>query len=243
MISKGIRHAYILLFFLTKGLTAQHKGEFFDNRDSTIYQWVKIGEQVWMAQNLTYLPKVYPSSEGSGLMEINSLPYQYVYNYEGKDVEEAKLTESFANFGVLYNYTSAINGCPDGWRLPTLEDWKILLIAIGMQENVDDNLGFINEESVAEKLQSPAGLNNYTIRENESAFKVKLGGLRFKGNIFISKEATGFDLQGDAAFFWTATINVQNQSAYRITIEKNKKGVLAYPIVIMNGLSVRCIQE
>jgi len=37
---------------------AQEIGTFIDKRDSTKYKWVKIGEQLWIAENLSYLPAV-----------------------------------------------------------------------------------------------------------------------------------------------------------------------------------------
>ena len=40
-------------------------GKFIDNRDDNIYGFVQIGDQIWMSENLAYLPTVSYSNEGS----------------------------------------------------------------------------------------------------------------------------------------------------------------------------------
>ncbi|MFN2380349.1 MAG: FISUMP domain-containing protein, partial [Bacteroidales bacterium] len=89
-------------------------GTFVDNRDKIEYNWVRIGDQIWMAENLAYLPSVSPSSEGS-----ETEPYYYVYAYDGSIVSEAKVTDNYNAYGVLFNWPAALTACPDGWHLPT----------------------------------------------------------------------------------------------------------------------------
>jgi uncharacterized protein (TIGR02145 family) len=88
-----------------------------------------------MAENLKYLPSVVGPGTGS-----NSEAYCYVYGYDGTSISAAKATENYATYGVLYNWTAAMNGaessdanpsgvqgiCPDGWHLPSDAEWKQL---------------------------------------------------------------------------------------------------------------------
>ena len=77
---------------------------FTDPRDGKVYQTVVIGNQVWMAENLAYLPSVNMVGDGS---EDAAGSYYYVYGYDGTNVADAKATDNYATYGVLYN----IIGC------------------------------------------------------------------------------------------------------------------------------------
>lgn len=120
-------------------------GSFIDSRDNKVYSTVQMGTQIWMAENLAYLPSVNPGADGSELAgEENKLKF-YVYGYDGTNVNEAKSLETYQQTGVLYNWWAALNGdaflpheermkvpsgvqgiCPDGWHLPSRGEWWVL---------------------------------------------------------------------------------------------------------------------
>jgi len=119
-------------------------GSFTDSRDGNEYKTVTIGSQVWMAENLAYLPEVHNSTSDSG-------PHYYVYGYDGTEVTEAKAYEHtpgdndeyspggapikvYETYGVLYNWPAAITACPEGWHLPSDAEWKQLEMYLGMSE-------------------------------------------------------------------------------------------------------------
>jgi hypothetical protein len=92
-----------------------------DPRDGATYQTVQIGAQCWLAENLRYLPAVCPATttpDGSA--------FYYVYDYQGYNVEEAKATANYRNYGVLYNWPAALAACPPGWHLPSDAEWSEL---------------------------------------------------------------------------------------------------------------------
>jgi len=111
------------------------KGKFTDPRDGNVYKTVKIGDKIVMAENLRYLPEVM-----GRLISKSDEPCYYVYGF-GQDaaitdvlsVEDAKDTDNYKIYGVLYNWPAAMNGattsntipsrvqgvCPAGWHLPS----------------------------------------------------------------------------------------------------------------------------
>jgi len=93
-----------------------------DPRDNKIYKTVKIGEQVWFAENLNYnatSSKCY--GEGGQVAGVDAL----------YTLSNAEIQANCQKYGRLYNWNTAMTVCPKGWHLPSKEEWKILVVAVG----------------------------------------------------------------------------------------------------------------
>lgn len=122
-------------------------GTFTDLRDGHSYKWVKIGQQIWMAENLAYLPYV------TSLLG-NPSGY-YINDYYTASTTEPKQTSNYKKYGVLYGHESAQRACPPGWHLSTDEEWKTLEIFLGMDPAIAelyDRYGY--SMNVAKSLMS-----------------------------------------------------------------------------------------
>ncbi|MCK5537211.1 MAG: caspase family protein, partial [Bacteroidales bacterium] len=86
---------------------------FIDNRDGKTYKTVKIGNQVWMAENLNYtqgIPHV-ADKEAWAKLKDNNIDQAWCY-YDNK-------AENGKKYGALYTYAAAKNVCPTAWHLPS----------------------------------------------------------------------------------------------------------------------------
>ena len=115
---------------------SQDKGNFNDERDGKEYKWVKIGDQIWMAENLAF--KI--DTGGCWAYDNNK---NYVSTY-----------------GYLYNWWTAKAAAPSGWHLPSDDEWTHLedyLIENGYSYD-----GVIGNKGIAKSLAMDNGWTIYT---------------------------------------------------------------------------------
>ena len=212
-------------------------GVLTDSRDGQTYKIVKIGDQVWMAENLNYDP-------GQGGSEDAKYDWSWCYDNN---------PENCAMTGRLYSWAAAIDSvklykdksidcgfkktcslpdtvygiCPPGWHLPTIIEWKTLFAEVG-------------EISTAGKiLKSQTGWYDYKGSSGNGtdaygfsalpAGRYGEGGMRY------------FCREGGFTYFWSATDN--NPSfATRVELSVGVSASL-YGEDKPNGFSVRCLQN
>jgi uncharacterized protein (TIGR02145 family) len=210
-------------------------GTFIDSRDGHEYKRVKIGTQVWMAENLAYLPILNASQFGS-----NSNPFYYVYGYTGNVVTEAQKTFQYITFGVLYNWEAAKIGCPSGWHLPTDEEWKILEKHLGMSQSDLDGTDYRISGAVGGQLKE-TGTSHWispnTGSTNSTGFTALPGGFMAHNTGY-----TGFMDIGGAAYFWSATA-YQTFGAWIRFLISGYPTIDRHYLARSEGLSVRCVKD
>jgi uncharacterized protein (TIGR02145 family) len=228
-------------------------GTFVDSRDGKKYKWIKIGDQIWMAENLAYLPKVSPPTEGS-----DSAPYYYVYGYEGTSVSKAKSTSNYKKYGVLYNWSAVMQGeaptnenpsdvkgiSPQGWHIPSNAEWEQLA------EFISDNSGpyEIWQEGwtgIGIHLKSTGTIedgNGYWINAEDSVqgiddygFNALPGGCR----VYDWEEFNGINYSGD---WWSCTENYNNLMWERM-LNFERSELFSSFANKAYGYSVRCVKD
>ncbi len=174
-------------------------GEILDTRDGQVYKTIVICDednkncQTWMAQNLNYAPdpeKV--SSMGdyawSGCYEnesANCSKYGRLYTWE---VAMDKAGCGYGNY-CENKYEGTQGVCPEGWHLPSVDEWDALFTAVG---------GF---RTAGVKLKSVEGWSK--------SFSASTTGTDVYG--FSALPAGegyydgGFDLVGRSAYFCSST--------------------------------------
>ncbi|MCL2281684.1 MAG: hypothetical protein FWC26_00010 [Fibromonadales bacterium] len=99
----------IIVFAIAMALLAacgkKQDSSFVDPRDEQKYRTVKIGNLVWMAQNLNF---------GTGS--------SHCLNDDSANCDK---------YGSLYTWHDAVEACPEGWKLPANEDWENLINEAG----------------------------------------------------------------------------------------------------------------
>ncbi|MCK9499886.1 MAG: hypothetical protein GX793_00635 [Bacteroidales bacterium] len=209
----------VFLLSLISCNTKKSEDSFTDERDGNVYKIVQIGEQTWMAENLKYLPSVDGPTTGS-----YTNPHYYVYAYDGNDVDKAKSSEAYQTYGVLYNWTAALQACPSGWHLPSNEEWTQLT-------------EFLGGEGVAGgKLKSTDSINQESPNAgatNESGFNALLGGYRDYNGVFNYIKSYGF---------WYSASEYSSDYAWYRYLDNNNSNAFKY-YSKENGLSVRCIKD
>jgi len=192
-----------------------------DSRDGNIYKTLVIGNQVWMAENLAYLPEVSPSSS-----ESNIEPYYYVYGYQSTNVSAAKATTNYNTYGVLYNWPAALTACPEGWHLPNVSDCIQILNYLGGEDVAGGKL----KESGTEHW----GPSN-TEATNESGFTALPGGLRY-----ISR----FSSVGNSGYWWTSSENSSGEARFNMIVSaSNIWWFLDNGYTKDIGMSIRCVKD
>ena len=83
-----------------------------DSRDGQEYKAMVIGDKTWMVENLRYW-----TSPGFCFSDLDNTGY--------------------CESGILYTWDVAMQACPDGWHLPSIEEWKSFFIAEAGREQAE----------------------------------------------------------------------------------------------------------
>lgn len=183
---------------------------------------VKIGEQVWMSENLN----VTTFRNGDPIPQAQS---DQEWKNAAKDGKPAwcfykNETANGSKYGKLYNWYAVNDSrliCPAGWHVATDEDWKSLETYLG--GNAIAAIALRSTEWVA--------IGNST---NSSGFAALPAGIRFNIKLFLYLSKNGY--------WWTST-SVSKSKAFCRQISYTDTFVMTKIFDKKHGLSVRCVRD
>lgn len=159
------------------------------DKEGNEYQWVRIGSQDWMAENLKCGTPYYELTETTAWGWEN-----YIVGISDFGMAQQYLVD----FGNYYSYEQALENCPEGWRLPSDDDWKRL-------ENV---LGISSRDTEKEGWRSGAAYLMIQTGEQGTGLNLRFGGELCKwgyGNDTDNSVKTY--RQYDEGVYWTSTLD------------------------------------
>jgi uncharacterized protein (TIGR02145 family) len=143
--------------------------------DGNIYKTVKIGEQIWMAENLrtTKLSDCsdIPNEPNYSIWVTLSTP---AYCWFNNDI-------SFKNtYGALYNHYAVNTNklCPVGWHVPSDAEWMTLEMSLGMTWEDANQIGWRGTDQ-GTQMKATSTWNNGGNGTNSSGFTALAGGGRY----------------------------------------------------------------
>lgn len=200
---------------------------FTDPRDGNEYKTCTIGDQVWMAENLRWLPSVNKHSDDAGDDNLgeHKVKYYYVRDYDGTDVDEAKATAAYQEHGVYYTFWAAMDDdevipeddtqskvqgvCPEGWHMPSKNDWEVLYNYVyerTEEKEVTDETGAqVTIRDVARELKSTTGWDFYKDEWGGNGYDTY--GFNVKPSGYLYQRGLGFDKIGRGANFYSPHMN------------------------------------
>ncbi|MBO4828356.1 MAG: fibrobacter succinogenes major paralogous domain-containing protein [Fibrobacter sp.] len=203
-----------------------------DSRDGQIYKTVKIGDQIWMAENLNYADSIKtPSLIGKNWCYANKAENCAVtgrlYTWTAA-IDSVKLATDADNpqdcgFGKECTLPDTVQGiCPPGWHLPEKKEWDTLLTKVG------------GEATALKVLKSQTGWFRKGNGSDDVGFSALPAGDRINnGNFFDIGKLAGFWSASETDYNYAKALDLGYCSNYAALGYYNKSF----------GFSVRCLKD
>lgn len=195
--------------------------------DGNVYHIVTIATQEWFAENLNVthyingdpVPNITSGTEWSN---VNSGAY---CNYNNSSTSDT--------IGHLYNWYAVNDSrklCPEGWHVPTDDEWKTLLYSLGGPEVAG---GKMKSTGTLEQGNGKWHEPN-TGATNETGFSSLPGGYRDVNGNFLMFSSN--------AYYWSST-EKDFLTAWDRELNYKYGNVDRYDNLKANGFSIRCLKD
>jgi uncharacterized protein (TIGR02145 family) len=205
--------------------------------DGNFYKTIKIGNQVWMAENL----KTTHYADGTALINGNdelvitsTNSTKFMFDYD-------KNSANTAVYGKLYSGAALMNGaassssnpsgvqgvCPTDWHVPSDAEWIELI-------------SFLGGVSVAGGKMKETGNTHWkptnSTATNESGFNALPGGWRAGLSPYFRRITKN-------GHFWSATTSTPDGIIHYYTLNESDGSITPSSTTAFAGFSVRCVQN
>jgi len=201
--------------------------------DGNVYITVKIGTQVWMAENLkttkyndgSLIPNVIESDEWKALGTD-------AYCWANNDEKTNKPL-----YGALYNWFVAETEkiCPSGWRVPSDEDFINLELTLGLPQDEINIWGWRGTDQ-GQQMKNTSGWLPNENGNNNSGFTALPGGYRYYST-------GGFEAIGTVGYFWSSTEPMDPSTAFYRRLDGVENRIHRSATLKQAGKSIRCIKD
>lgn len=192
---------------------------FVDSRDGNAYKTVKIGDQVWMAENLRYIA-------GNGTYYrteyFDKMGCYYTFS-KALDIAKTK-TDSVMDF--------TLKGiCPEGWHVPSVEEWRVLEKTVGSIGALKSSVGWFEKGTNASGFSAvPSHYNdNCTINACQSTV------------YFQAAKKKTFE----GAFYWEESLWIMNEERFGFDVVSSTDPLVGYchTYDTCANRMVRCVKD
>lgn len=222
------------------------EGTLKDSRDNQVYKTVTIGTQTWMAENLNYAYKGKTSTFDSSSFCYDDDPTNcskygrlYLWSAAMDSAGTWSTNGKGCGNGKFCLPTYPVRGvCPEGWHLPTEEDFRILSRGTGATWD-ERNFYYID---AGKYLKSTSGWNDNGNGTDAYGFSALPAGIGLQGG--------PFQQLGYIATFWSATRVIESNVndyysdyAFVMTLGHNSDHAFLPPQKMYFAASVRCLKD
>ena len=249
------------------------------DHEGNTYNTVRIGNQCWTKENMRC-----KTSPSTGTMIVEPRPSRY--SISGKKAYYVHGDSTLAStHGLLYNWNAAVDTfnttfgetsdetdnatavsaifnnnrrgiCPEGWHVPSDEDWKQLTDFVSSQSQYhcpgcsETSINTDYVMCIAKSLAATTGWYNYSVGEctvnntpstnNATGFNALAADLyEYGGNYITNNPSVGYN----AIFMSTTQINYNSSRIYYRALGYDSHYVHRGTFIKGEGLSVRCLRD
>lgn len=219
-----------------------------DERDGQMYGIVKVGDDVWMAENLNY-----DYNEGTAKSYCydddleNCKKYGRLYMWSAAMDSAAKFSDACKGCGYYESEeahvapgSDPIRGvCPEGWHMPSVEEWQDVVAATGLAD-----------KAAAAALKSKTDWLADGDEDGNGTDELGMSILP-AGEFFVNRLGAKYQFLGERTYFWTTLEFVyegSTTSAFDVWMSHTDSEIRVgryrdYTHSKAEAISVRCVKN